>query len=53
MSMTNEKIALDKYWNELLFSTCKGNAGSINELKRFDIYDFFSYIDNAIKDKEK
>lgn len=42
---------MDKYWNELLFSICKGNVSDIKELKSFDIFDFFDYIENATKPK--
>lgn len=40
---------LDAYWNDLLFSVCDGKAGEMNELKRFEIMDFFDYIENKSK----
>jgi len=40
---------LDNYWNELIYSVCDGKAGEMNELKKFDIMDFFDYVDNKMK----
>jgi hypothetical protein len=40
---------MDKYWNELIFSICKGSAVEMRELKKYDIFDFFDYIDNKSK----
>jgi hypothetical protein len=37
---------MDKYWNELLYSVCDGKANEMNALKKFDIIDFFDYIEN-------
>ena len=40
---------MDAYWNDLLFVVCDGKAGEMNELKRFEIMDFFDYIENKSK----
>jgi len=48
--MINKEIdELDTYWNDLLFAVCDGKASEINELKRFEIIDFFDYIENKSK----
>lgn len=36
-------------YNELIFSHCGGDPVKISELKRFDIFDFFSFIENNEK----
>ena len=43
---------LDKYYNELIYTVCKGSPGEMNELKRFDIFDFFAYINNKNDGRE-
>ena len=40
---------IDKYWSDMIYSVCDGNASEINALKRFDIFDFFVYVDNKMK----
>jgi hypothetical protein len=45
----NDIAELDKYYNELIFTVCKGSPTEMNELKRFDVFDFFDYIDNKSK----
>lgn len=40
---------LDRYWNELIYAVCDGKASEMNELKRFDVFEFFDYIDNKSK----
>lgn len=37
---------LDTYWNDLLFNVTGGKANEMNELKKFNIIDFFDYIEN-------
>jgi hypothetical protein len=41
---------LDVYWNDILYSVCKGDLSQMAELKKFDIFDFFDYIENKTKD---
>jgi len=45
----NEIEATDKYWNDLLFNITEGNASEMLALKRFDIFEFFAYVDNKMK----
>lgn len=47
----NEIKELDKYWNNLLFNITEGSASEMKTLMTFDIFDFFAYIDNKMKDK--
>lgn len=51
MSIGNEIIENEKYWNDLLFTICNGSAIEINSLKKYDIFDVFAYIDNVMKKK--
>lgn len=37
---------MDVFWDELIFNTCGGNAAEMAALRKFDIIDFFSYIEN-------
>jgi hypothetical protein len=48
-SIANEIAGMDKYWNDLIYSFCDGDAGEMRELKKFDIMDFFGYIENKSK----
>lgn len=41
---------MDTYWNELIFSVCKGDVSQMKDLKTFDIVDFFDYVNNKTKD---
>ena len=43
---------MDGYWNDLIRSATGGNASEIMALKRFDIMDFFDYVDNKLKDNK-
>jgi hypothetical protein len=36
-------------YNELIFLHCDGDPSKMNELKRFDIFDFFTFIENNEK----
>lgn len=38
-----------KMFDELIFTHCEGDPVKINELKRFDVFDFFSFIENNEK----
>lgn len=43
---------LDKYWNELVYEVCTGDASEMNALKKFNIFDFFDFVDNKMKDRK-
>ena len=43
----------ENYWNELLYTVSKGDAGNMRELRKFDIFDFFAYIINYEKDGKR
>jgi hypothetical protein len=47
--IANEIIELDTYWEDLLFRVTKGSANEINSLKKYNIFDFFAYLNNAMK----
>lgn len=36
-------------YDELIFTHCAGDPVKIAELKRFDIFDFFSFLENNEK----
>jgi hypothetical protein len=40
---------MDKYWNELLYTVCKGDAAAMREVVKFDIFDFFAFVENFKK----
>lgn len=40
---------MDKYWEDLIYSVCGGNVSDMVALKKYDIVDFFNYIENKIK----
>jgi len=48
--LANDMREMDTYWNELIYSVCKGDVSQMKDLKKFDIMDFFDYIDNKTKD---
>jgi hypothetical protein len=35
---------MDKFWNEMIFKACGGNASDMAFIRRFDIFDFFDFI---------
>jgi len=39
----------DRYWNDLLFNVTEGNASEMAALKKFDIFEFFGYVENKMK----
>ena len=40
---------MDKYWNDLIYNICDGNASEMMALKKYDIFEFFDYIENKTK----
>jgi hypothetical protein len=44
---------MDKFWNDLIYLICKGDAGSMREVQRFDIFDFFAFVENFRKENKK
>jgi hypothetical protein len=49
--MTDEIKEMNKYWNDLLYMVCGKDPGKMRELVKFDVFDFFNYIENYMKDK--
>lgn len=47
--IVSEIDEIEQYWNSLIFNICKGNVSDMKILKTYDVFDFFSYIENAIK----
>jgi hypothetical protein len=37
---------MDKYWNELIYDVTKGNILEMQAIKKFDIIEFYDYINN-------
>ena len=46
----NDIIESDNFWNELVYNVCKGNATEMRTLNEYDIFDFFSFIENREKE---
>lgn len=40
---------MDKYWDDLIFAVCDGKASEMAALKKYDIMEFFNYVDNKNK----
>ena len=38
-----------KMYDDLIFSHCQGDPSKIRELKRFDVFEFFTFIENNEK----
>jgi hypothetical protein len=51
MSIANEIKEIDKYWNDLLFTVCDKDPGKMRELMKFNIFEFFDYLENYMKGK--
>jgi hypothetical protein len=52
-SIGQEIEEMSKYWNELIFMVCKGDATAIREVIKFDIFDFFGFVENYRKGNKK
>jgi hypothetical protein len=37
---------MDKFWNDLLFNVCGGNASDMVGLRKFEIIDFFDFVES-------
>jgi len=40
---------IDKYWNDMVFTICKGDPGQMREVVKFDIFDFFAFVENKTR----
>jgi hypothetical protein len=40
---------MNKNWDEMVFNISDGNASEMMVLKKFDIADFFEFVDNKTK----
>jgi hypothetical protein len=40
---------MDKYWNELIYDLTKGNVTEMQAIKKFDIIEFYDYVNNKTK----
>lgn len=49
MNAYKELIENEKTWNQLLFNVCSGDAKAIDTLCRFEVFDFFSFVENYEK----
>lgn len=43
----------EKYWTNLIYECCKGDVANIRELKKMDVFEFFSYIEKSFQDGRK
>jgi hypothetical protein len=43
---------MDSSWNEVIYSMTKGDPGAMREIVKFDVFDFFAYMNNNIKYKK-
>ncbi len=39
----------EKYWDDFLYGACDGDITKMETLRRVDIIDFFSYVENKMK----
>lgn len=46
ISIANQVIEDDNFWNESIYNVCDGDVVNMRELRRLDIFDFFSYLEN-------
>jgi hypothetical protein len=44
-SIANRLIEDDNFWNETIYNICKGDVVNMRELRKMDIFDFFSYLE--------
>ena len=49
MTIRQETDDLNIYWNDLIYTICKGNAGEMREVVKLDIFDFFSFVEHYTK----
>jgi hypothetical protein len=40
---------MDKYWEDLIYLVCGGHVCDMSALKKYDIIDFFNYVENKSK----
>lgn len=48
-AISNEVKEIDKFWDELLYNAAGGKAEEMNALRKFNIIDFFSFLENKKK----
>jgi phosphorylcholine metabolism protein LicD len=48
-SIADEIKEMDKYWNDMVFTICKGDPGQMREVVKFDIFEFFAFVENKTK----
>ena len=48
-SIANEVEEMDKYWEDLIYLVCGGHVCDMSALKKYDIIDFFNYVENKSK----
>jgi hypothetical protein len=48
-SIANEIKENNRYWEDFLFTLCAGDASEMMILKRYDIFDFFEFVENKMK----
>jgi hypothetical protein len=50
-SIEDEIREWDKYWNDLIYTMCEGDPVQMSTVVRFDIFDFFAFVENFMKKK--
>jgi len=48
-SIADEIKSMDKYWNDLIYMVCGKDPGRMRELVKFDVFEFFAYVENSMK----
>jgi hypothetical protein len=48
-SIDKDAKELNKYWEDFLFTLCAGNASEMTALKKYEIFEFFEYVENKMK----
>jgi hypothetical protein len=51
--MANEVKEMETYWNELIYTVCKGDPAGMREIVKFNIFDFFAFVENFWKQNKK
>ena len=45
-SIAEEIKDIDKFWNDFVYTICKGDPVEMREVVKFDIFDFFAFVEN-------
>jgi hypothetical protein len=43
----------EKFWSDIIYKVCKGDAANMRELRRLDVFEFFNYLENWQEDGKR